>query len=344
MKNARRDKLVNALIVSLTFAFVVILCEFVFDFLNQHRNKQYAIRRIAPMKEPHPVLGYQLVRDQQFSESSYIMDDGKPRDVYNVVYTLDSHRRRYTPVQHPEERQKFIMVWGCSMVFGIGVEDNETLPARLGVYAPAYMPYNYGMPAGATQHYYHLLSENTLSQELDSANGISLFVYYDFHLNRIIGGMPEYNLFLKRNAAYILDEKYSLLFKGNFQQAFPLRGLLYDILYGSATLRYFHFFLPLRYCDSHYDLATSFFTESAKLFYQQFPDSRFVVIIGHAPITGEAITKRLKTAGIEVLEMKDFMLRVFNDERQWNIEGDGHGVPWFYDEFAKELADKLGLR
>jgi len=51
--------------------------------------------------------------------------------IYNANYTTDKLSRRLTPVDSPDQRDKFAVFFGCSFTFGDGLNDEETLPISL---------------------------------------------------------------------------------------------------------------------------------------------------------------------------------------------------------------------
>src|SRR5262249_21411136 len=55
--------------------------------------------------------------------------------IFNVVYSTDEHNRRITPVKNRKQRNRFILFFGCSMVFGEGVGNEETMPFYVAQYA-----------------------------------------------------------------------------------------------------------------------------------------------------------------------------------------------------------------
>jgi len=77
--------------------------------------------------------------------------DYKDHKVFDVVYNTDQFGRRITPsVNYDVENfKKFAIFLGCSFVWGVGVENNQTIPFEYSKIHPEYHVYNYGIPGPA---------------------------------------------------------------------------------------------------------------------------------------------------------------------------------------------------
>jgi hypothetical protein len=53
---------------------------------------------------------------------------------FDVHYSTDRFGRRMTVVEAPERRRELALFFGCSVTWGAGVEDDQTLPAIILVY------------------------------------------------------------------------------------------------------------------------------------------------------------------------------------------------------------------
>ena len=70
---------------------------------------------------------------------------------HNGTYTTDAYSRRVTPIDHLEQRSSFLLFFGCSVTFGLWVNDDETMP-YVAQYASHYRPYNYGVSGYGSHH------------------------------------------------------------------------------------------------------------------------------------------------------------------------------------------------
>ena len=65
--------------------------------------------------------------------------------VYDVDVKVDDFGRRDTDNPNPQLRTQHRVMFGCSFVFGEGLEQAHTLPCQVAALAPDYFVYNYGV-------------------------------------------------------------------------------------------------------------------------------------------------------------------------------------------------------
>lgn len=78
---------------------------------------------------PDPLLGHRPQPNTQFR--SRLRHDGKT--IYEVTYTFDDKGLRISPPDPPEAEPNCVLFFGCSYTFGEGVNDQETMPYRVGL-------------------------------------------------------------------------------------------------------------------------------------------------------------------------------------------------------------------
>jgi hypothetical protein len=145
-----------------------------------------------------PVLGYTLPPNAQITEK---MTRGATL-IYQTTATTDAYHRRLTPIDHVAHRQKFLLFFGCSMTYGLGVQDTETMPFYVAQYASHYHPYNYGVSGYGPHHMLAQLQQGNLTKEIHETNGIAIYTFTDHHIDRAIGTMKVYNQW-EQHAPYI---------------------------------------------------------------------------------------------------------------------------------------------
>jgi hypothetical protein len=256
------------------------------------------------------------------------------RPVFNVVYTTDRYGRRASPVGTPGKRDRHALFFGCSFTFGEGVEDTATLPSQFGRFAPAYVPYNYGLCGYGPQQTFEKLLDPALSGEVPERDGIAVFTYLVGHEDRAIGRMRVVTEWGSSMPMWRLDDG-RLVREGLFSAAHPLLFDLYRFASRSETLSYFNVDFPLRITSSHYELVASILAAAAKVYEYRFHSDRFYVLI--YPTTPKEIrmVAMLKKKGVRVLDYS----RLFDPTTPGlSIEGDGHPTPAAYARVAEQLA------
>ena len=97
-----------------------------------HRGLQYTVidDRLGSSPRPGSRTRYQLV------------DRGKT--LIDTIYTIDEHGLRVIPDTAPPENAPTAAFFGCSLTYGDGVLDNETLPAQVAQRRPDLQFVNFG--------------------------------------------------------------------------------------------------------------------------------------------------------------------------------------------------------
>ena len=172
-----------ACFIGLVLTVLLVVCaEGIFYGLNQYHEEQTVAdwsRRPLPEKDrkveehpaqwvrgwsiPDPVLGHTLPPNAQIV--------GKTARggtlLYQATYTTDAYHRRITPIDHLEQRHKFLLFFGCSMTFGLGVNDDETMPFYVAQFASHYHPYNYGVSGYGPHYMLAQLQRGALTKEIN---------------------------------------------------------------------------------------------------------------------------------------------------------------------------------
>ncbi len=95
------------------------------------------------------LLGHRPAAGMQTSGMLKIGD----RTVYDVTYTIDADGLRVSPPEPAGEDAPCVLFFGCSFMFGEGLEDDETLPYRVGVLSGGrYAVRNFGFSGYGPHH------------------------------------------------------------------------------------------------------------------------------------------------------------------------------------------------
>ena len=137
------------------------------------------------------------------------------REIFNVTYSTDGYSRRMTPFKNAGRAEKFALFFGCSFAFGQGVQNEETLPSRVGELAPRYRPYNYGVIGYGPQQVLIKLEDPSLRSEIEESEGILVYTYIHDHVYRVIGTINHHG---KERPYYVLDSNGNLRTEGEHGQ------------------------------------------------------------------------------------------------------------------------------
>ncbi len=315
--------------------FILVCALFEVLFWSIQPADQYTKHQPKSVLRYHPVLGYQINADGRYETSYYFLDDRLP---IKTEARLRSGRR-YTPVQN-NNREKFALFFGDSFVFGVGVNDDETLPYYFGRQAPEYRPYNYGVPGGSVQNMYYKLASEDLTEQVGESSGIAIYWFFGFHTNRVIGGMPGFNKWADKTACYEIENNH-LEYKGNFREAHPYRAIVYDLLHFSNTCRYAKFNLPLVLRPKHFELTVFMLMDSIRRFKSQFPDGEFIIMFWDDRVPYLPVKERVEAQGIRTLLVREFFNGIDNPVELPELLPDGHLVGRDYKCVAEGLLARL---
>jgi len=246
---------------------------------------------------------------------------------YNAHYTFDKFSRRFNPFDTSKNKSRFAMLFGCSITFGEGLNDSETIPARFAQFSPDYHAYNFAYGGYGTQQMLANLQKPDIKNAISEKNGAAFYIFINPHINRAIGDMETYDAW-GAYMPYYYEHEDTLIRKGNFKTGRWLISGIYTILGRSSFIKYFKINFPFQIKDRHYKLVTEMIKESYNQYVSKFGNNNFYVII----FPGEKldIVPYLQKQGIKVLDYSKLFER-------WNLKY--CYLP--YDNHPRAIADKI---
>jgi hypothetical protein len=266
------DMAVGLVLLVVTLLFI----EGVFSVLNRQRPPgvfKTATSYSQPYVQLDDALGYAIKPTAQITATQTTLSGEL---IYKLRYTI-SDGRRFTPLDHPHQRDQFILFFGDSFTFGDGLADDETLPAAVARAAPTYFPYNFGVSGYSPQQTLLQLQRLNLPAQVEQPDGLAIYPFICLQVNRAIGSMDVHNLWAN-TMPYFTLEGDTLVQQGTFESGRPLLSIVYALLGASETVKYFDLQLP-RLTERHYELTARLLAESAAEFEQQFGSAEFYVML-----------------------------------------------------------------
>lgn len=249
----------------------------------------------------HPLYGRSLVPNAQ--PRHQLFDHGK--FIYDVIYHHDEFGRRITPVTGSRDRKKFIALLGCSYTYGDGVRDTETIPYYLGQMLPDYFPINYGVGGSAAHYFAKMLGTRDLSKEVQQTEGIGIYLYFDNHLERIIGSSAWWHT-ENQYPYYELNSNGGLELHGTFQTGRPWLTRFYEFFEKSNFRKKFNLRLPLWLTPYHLELTCSVLEELKNQFVRQFHrDSFYVGFLPDSMRDYDELSSCLNKKGVNTLDLRN---------------------------------------
>jgi hypothetical protein len=234
-----------------------------------------------------------------------------------------------------ESGKKFALFFGCSMTFGTGINDDQTLPCSFSRFAPAFKSYNYAVPGYGPQNMLVQLGKPELATEIPEKSGVGFFLFFNNHVERAIGAMYVCNAWAKNLPWFFLDDQQKLQRSGNFLQGRSLLTGLYRILGRSPLVAFSGVDVPLWFSDAHFRLLTAMFREAKERFRRQFGSDQFFVVFYPGASLVQELGPRLKAAGVGFIDLSGILDITAPGNM---IEGDGHPTPRVQEALGKVLA------
>jgi hypothetical protein len=249
----------------------------------------YTISGARKIKDP--VYGYVYPSNTQRHETVYYADSL----LLEADYTFDSLGRRYTPQDHIH-KQRSTLFFGCSFTYGDGVNDAETLPAQYASLDTNSDVFNYAIDGWGPQQTLQELTHRDLIAETNSDTALGIYVWIDDHLKRAALFKSHYFNWTQYFPCFILQGD-SLLYKGNFESAYPYRAAMFKLLDHSIFLK--NIDIPSHVSNYDYQLSCAILRASQKAFLRQFKSGRFIVLI--YPGSDPELIPYLKRAGLDYI-------------------------------------------
>lgn len=168
-----------SLIFFVTIEIVLTLGEK--DYAQRPINIQKHLAQLFSLPKEAYLRDYNIHHDQPIITN---VIDTTVGTKYTV--TTDKYSRRIThdiKSQEPK-RSQYAVFFGCSLIFGDGISDDETLPYIFERDNSQYQSYNYALPGSAPNIFLYFLSQRNLSQELDQSSGNVFYFYQTGHIQR----------------------------------------------------------------------------------------------------------------------------------------------------------------
>jgi hypothetical protein len=226
--------------------------------------------------------------------------------VCDITMTTDRFHKRVTP-DHTPENQQFAMFLGCSIVFGEGVEDDETMPWHFQQLSGEYNAYNFGANGHATNHVLARFTCENLRKQVPEKVGVAFYIFFWDHVWRANGSMNRYVDWLSGAPYYKLRHE-KLLRDRSFRDGRKWVSLLYRLLSNSSIVKYYELDFPVKLRKKHVELVAEMVTEARNQFKKQFDTDAFYFV--YYPEWGEPdpalrahLSACLKASDIEIIDL-----------------------------------------
>lgn len=169
---------------------------------------------------------FQQINPFVLQSDTTIEDELKEKEkiVYKVIYHTEKYGFRKTP--KPSLTDTHLILGGDSNMFGIGVQDEETLPSRLAEKLSSVIVLNAGLVGVGPNSLLYFLQNYSLAPLLgEKKKGLMI---YDFHHHLFdrVAGSKIFLSWSKEAPRYALEDG-RLVYKGVFEEYLPARFYLF---------------------------------------------------------------------------------------------------------------------
>ena len=228
--------------------------------------------------------------------------------IYDSIYTSDNNSFRQTKGNIAGNAYIFM---GCSYMFGVGVNDNETIPYYFSWLSDfKYNVVNAAFPSTATDISYALLKSDKLIECIDTKIEYIIYEFFSDHIYRNLIGS---------NFAYKVEN-----------------GNLVEVERGKQIEIFTNKLLQLKYKEKGLNLTIKLLEEMNKLAIEKY-NSKFLVVL-YEFYDHDNITKDLKTA-LDKLNIENIYtdIRINNNIDYYVIKRDDH----LTKNANKEIAQRI---
>jgi hypothetical protein len=259
------------------------------------------------------------------------------QSAYVVTYSFDAHRRRAVSGDPAAAHERFLLFFGDEETFGVGLEDDATLPAAASRLRPDTRVYDYAFPGHGPQHVLARLEASDLRHEVREAAGAAVYVLADGALDRLVGGSAS--LAGPDDLPYYRLDDGEAVRDGFFRTTRPIYSFVVGAVGRSALMQSLGVAWPTRVRTEDGALACAVLGKAKRLLAEWLGPTPFVVVLHPASAGAADLTPCLAPLGIPGLDYRArFSGPASTDMR---IPLDGHTSARGNQALAARLVDDL---
>lgn len=250
-------------------------------------------------------LGYVPFADSIYEDILIVDGDTS----FHVNYSIDSYNKRTTPLLS-DTADKYALFFGCSIGFGYGLEDNQTIPYFYQE-KENYRSYNFAHNGYGTNQMLARLQTNDIAEQVLEKDGEAYYLFFWDHIYRSIGTMKRHTAWVHKSPYYYFEDG-KLTRNKTMKDGRPFTAWLYEALYQSSTLNYFEIDFPLKLNEEHYDLVVEMVVQSKKEYEKKFGNDQFcfVVMPTYNDYPADDMDKfldKIEKKGIEIINLSNLV-------------------------------------
>lgn len=268
--------------------------------------------------------------------------DGKT--IFDVRFDMDKYSLRLEKSDTHEGKEHLILS-GCSMIFGVGLNEQDTLSSKLRVQRKDLNVLNFGFGGGGLQSILRAMELIDLKKIAPQKKGKFVFFFTYDHLHRWLA-TPRY-LAWAHPRHYHYEWKNGKLIGTNIENTEKYKNFMKARAAGVEEV-----YLRTGFDQTfHPEDIMSFvdgISELKKRYLGLYPSGKFVVMIYPYTIHYDILDQYLKEAGLEFYNEVPAFVSWYEAqglfENSFKIPGEGHPTAAFNDYFSDVVLRRLGLK
>lgn len=295
--------------------------------------------KAIPLREANPRI-FPIYNADPFDGKFVLHQDNDPEKPVGAVSVAssDSFSRRTTVAQ--KHASKHLVFFGGSFTYGSNVNDEDTLPSRTTLGLKDYQGYNYGYPGGGPIQMLSQLISRDVSKEIREKKGFTIYVWNDFHTERVFPLPSTYSNFFGEIPYLTLSPSNKILVTATEDQYFPLRFELLRFIWDLRLLHAFNLSLEKYFREDAEPFICALFHEAKVQLEEKLPESKFIFLRFPAGDTGKR--RKLLSECLKQNQVPDISLDSVTIGPQDHLI-DNHPSPELYKKTAAALAVELNL-
>ncbi|MCO5142338.1 MAG: hypothetical protein M9962_04515 [Oligoflexia bacterium] len=241
------------------------------------------------------------------------------KKLFSINYFIDEYQRRFNPVRKKSKRDFFISLFGCSYVYGVGVNIDNTLGEYMQASLNSTTVYNYGIGGTGPASSLLRLEKWSPKNEIYENKGIGLYFFMDDHIARSIGSMRVSGVWGKNLPVYKENSHQKMTYLGTFEEVYPIRTFIFSLLSKSNFLKFHGIDFPIRFNEEEFRYTAELIKAQKERFLASFPSQNFYVVLypGSSAVFSEEIIEELEKLEIQYLDYSNIDLRKYVSGEIW---------------------------
>jgi hypothetical protein len=256
-------------------------------------------------------LGHTLVPNSAGVSTKHVGEE----QIYSVTYGVGPDGLRVTP-EPADSAQASILFFGCSMTFGSGLEDEDTLPYRVGVRARGlYATHNFALHGYGPHQMLSALEHGFVRDRVVLPPRYAIYSGAPFHVRRVGGVWWD-----PHGPRYLLGSDGGVEFRGRFSEnagrVQKIWSRLRPRLQSSSLCRELMDRIRFERRENH-DLFMAILDASRRRIESEYPGCEFHVIFWDD--YGGEIHTDLETVGIRVHRMTKIIPGIADESLKYRL-------------------------